>query len=215
MSEPRKPRCDWEAVEKEYRAGQLSIREIGRRHGVNDKAIRKKATELGWSRDLAGKVRAKVDEKLVRSLVREANADDAQIIEQAAERGAAVVESHRADINQGRRIAGMLMDELRSNTENIQLLEELVGQQADEEDWNEKRKAAVNRAISLPSRAGVMRDLATAMKTMQGLERQAFNLDAKEQPDDSPDISDTERAARVAAILDSARARRAGSSGSE
>ena len=164
---------------------------------------------------MAGKVRAKVDEKLVRNLVREANADDDQIIEQAAERGAAVVESHRADINQGRRIAGMLMEELRSNTENLALLEELVDQQADEEEWNERRKAAVNRAISLPSRAGVMRDLATAMKTMQGLERQAFNLDAKEPPDDSPDISDTERAARVAAILDSARARRAGSSGSE
>ena len=34
---------DWERVEAQFRAGQLSVREIARQHGISDKAIRKKA----------------------------------------------------------------------------------------------------------------------------------------------------------------------------
>jgi hypothetical protein len=47
-----KPRShvDWQAVEEAHRAGVLSIRQIGRRHGVSDTAIRKRAAALGWTR---------------------------------------------------------------------------------------------------------------------------------------------------------------------
>ena len=49
--------ADWEAVEREYRAGQLSIREIGRLHGVSHTAIAKRARKEGWSQNLAARVR--------------------------------------------------------------------------------------------------------------------------------------------------------------
>ena len=183
----KKSTPDWERIEKEYRAGQLSIREIGKRFGITDAAIRKKAKAEGWQRDLTKQVQAKIKDKLVRSQVRTPNAGDDQIVEEVADRGAAIIESHRADINQGRRVAGLLMRELLSGTENIVLLEELVDQQADDEEWDGKRKAAVQRAISLPVRAGVMRDLATSMKTLQALERQAFNLDDRASEKDPLD----------------------------
>lgn len=178
---------DWERIEKEYRAGQLSIREVAKRGGVTEGAVRKKAKADGWSRDLTKQVQAKIKDKLVRSQVRTPNAGDDQIVEEVADRGAAIIESHRTDINQGRQIAGLLMRELMSGTKNIDLLEELVDQQADDEEWDSKRKAAVQRAISLPVRAGVMRDLATSMKTLQALERQAFNLDDRASEKDSLD----------------------------
>lgn len=41
---------DWEAIERAYRAGALSIRTIADRNGVSDTAIRKKAKALGWER---------------------------------------------------------------------------------------------------------------------------------------------------------------------
>lgn len=61
---------DWEAIERAYRAGSLSIRTIAERQGVSDTAIRKKAKVQGWARDLSDQVRKEVRSKLVRGEVR-------------------------------------------------------------------------------------------------------------------------------------------------
>jgi hypothetical protein len=58
---------DWIAIEREYRAGQLSVREIARRSSVTEGAVRKHAKADGWTRALADKVREAVRERLVRS----------------------------------------------------------------------------------------------------------------------------------------------------
>lgn len=41
---------DWEAIESAYRAGVLSLRDIGEKYGVTEGAIRKRAKKLGWAR---------------------------------------------------------------------------------------------------------------------------------------------------------------------
>ena len=43
MSKGVRKVLDWEAIEREFRAGQLSLREIGRRFGLTEGAIRKRA----------------------------------------------------------------------------------------------------------------------------------------------------------------------------
>ena len=50
-----KPTIDWEAVEREYRAGQLSNRMIAEKHGISDTAIRKRAKRDGWERERAAR----------------------------------------------------------------------------------------------------------------------------------------------------------------
>ncbi len=50
MSKP-----DWEAIESAYRAGSLSVRSIGEKHGVNHATILKRANKEGWQRDSDGK----------------------------------------------------------------------------------------------------------------------------------------------------------------
>lgn len=171
---------DWERIEIEYRANKLSNRELSRKYGPGESTIRKRANKFQWQRDLAKKVQERTNEKIVTKAARELNSDDEQVIEEIAERNAGVVESHRSDINAGRQLASMLMSELFDNTKNHESLSQIVEQSADEEEWSEKRFNAVQRAISLPQRASTMRDLATTMKTLQGLERQAFGIDGKE-----------------------------------
>jgi hypothetical protein len=39
---------DWSAIKSAFEAGEISVREIGRRHGVSDTAVRKKAKLDGW-----------------------------------------------------------------------------------------------------------------------------------------------------------------------
>jgi hypothetical protein len=53
---------DWERIEADYRAGVKSLRETAGAHGITEGAIRKRAKQHGWTRDLKDKVRAKADE---------------------------------------------------------------------------------------------------------------------------------------------------------
>ena len=45
---------DWEAIEREYRAGVLSVSEIARQHGIAHPTIFKKAKAFGWERKATG-----------------------------------------------------------------------------------------------------------------------------------------------------------------
>jgi len=171
----KKKTPDWEVIGKEYRAGLLAIREIGRRHSISEAAIRKKANQEGWKRDLTQEVRSKVRENLVRNQVRTPNATDEEIVAEAAEIGVQVVESHRRDINQGRAMVSLLMGQLRDAANSRAEIEETI--EATEEDI--KRRNQLLRAVALPSHAAVVRDLSTAMKNLIALERQAFNLTDK------------------------------------
>ena len=123
MAERRQ--IDWEAIEREYRAGQLSVSEIGRQQGLSHTAINKKAKAQGWTRNLTEKVRQEVSARLVSDGV---SADNVrQTVELAAARGVEVVRSHRQDISSARSLVRLLMGQLveaatsRDQTEDAML----------------------------------------------------------------------------------------------
>lgn len=183
---------DWEAIERAYRAGSLSIRTIAERQGVSDTAIRKKAKVQGWARDLSDQVRKEVRSKLVRGEVRNdqgANCElDAVIIEEAAEEGARVVRSHRRDIRKATNLANLLMDDLLNTIQRREEIEDAIEDETSE-DSNGMRRASMLAAVALPSNSKTLFQLSSAMKNLQVLERQAFSLDEKEKTDDADEIS--------------------------
>ena len=183
---------DWEAIERAYRAGSLSIRTIAERQGVSDTAIRKKAKALGWARDLSDQVRKEVRSKLVRGEVRNdqgANCElVAEIIEEAAEEGARVVRSHRRDIRKATNLANLLMDDLLSTIQRREEIEEDIEAETSE-DNNGMRRASMLAAVSLPSNSKTLFQLSSAMKNLQVLERQAYSLDEKEKTDEADELS--------------------------
>ena len=61
MSQP-----DWEACERDYRAGQLSIRHLATKHDIPESTIRSRAKAEGWQRDLTDEVRTATQAKLSR-----------------------------------------------------------------------------------------------------------------------------------------------------
>ncbi|WP_440466885.1 hypothetical protein ACKI1H_27040 [Pseudomonas sp. YH-1] len=183
---------DWEAIERAFRAGALSIRTIADRHGVSDTAIRKRAKAGGWERDLSEQVRKEVRNKLVRGEVRDdqpANPeDDAGIIEEAAQEGATVVRSHRRDIRKATNLADLLMDDLLLTIRKREEIEDAIEDET-REDKNGMRRATMLAAVALPSNAKTLFQLSSAMKNLQILERQAFGLDDKDTPTDSDELS--------------------------
>lgn len=177
-----KLKYDWERIEKEWRANKASNREISARYGASEGAIRQRAKKYGWVRDLESEVDKRTKDKIRRGLLKDQHepVSDEEIVEQVATRTADVVHSHRKDIQGGRDLAGLMMAELLDNTQNFKTLQELVEQQADDEEWEAQRKSRVNRAISLPQRASTMRDLSTVMKNLQGLERTAYGINGRD-----------------------------------
>lgn len=174
---------DWEEVGKEYRTGQLTLTELERRYGVSDTAILKRAKKHGWKRDLIREVRKRTDEKLVA-----VGTITAEAVEKAVERAAAVVQIHRADINQGRTIVRSLFQEL-AELNNPETREQVEASILDEtaNDKSRERRTQMLRAVSLPSRAGTIKALASALRDLVPLERTAFNLDPKAGESDRPD----------------------------
>ena len=173
---PVKLTVDWEAVERDYRAGVLSIREIGRLNGVSEGAIRKKAKGEGWQRDLTARVAEKVRTELVRSEVRTANHQtEKEIIEVAAATVVQVVREHRGRIKQGNQLVELLTNQLIDVAGKREEFEAAIELET-ADDKTIERRARLMKAVSLGAHASIAVNLANATKTWVGLEREAFGI---------------------------------------
>lgn len=199
---------DWVKVEKEFRAGIISIAHIAKQCGLSDRGLAKRAKKLGWKRDLTARVRARSAEKLTFALAEpfasarppraredRTEADDEETIEQAAQTQIAVIRSHSGAIRGGLDLTARLMRELDVTTAKN---DEILGLLESESD--DKRREAALRAVSLSSRATVMRDLAHAARVWIGLERQAFRISddrTKEMPSIVENMTEDELRASI------------------
>ena len=146
---------DWEAIERAYRAGSLSLRGIADKYDTNEGTIRSRAKKHGWLRDLTAQVRTATHGKLSRDTSRTdvTQREDAEIVEEAATEAASVVLAHRVDLAQWRGIANKLSAALKE----IEVTEDNIG------DFSRSLNAGVDAQL----------------KVIKG-ERQAYNLDTEE-----------------------------------
>lgn len=166
-----KPGVDWERIENEYRAGQISISQIAECSGITRATIQARARREGWLRNLTEAVRQKVEAKLL------SDGDDGtasgtasstapnnarEIVEKAAARGADVVRQHRTYLKKTFGIFQKLSDQL-------------------EKVLSGDRKGVHCFVSNGDGVSTVTRAMVDALKTVIQLERQAFNLDDKEK----------------------------------
>lgn len=189
---------DWEAIERAYRAGVLSVREIAASCGVSHTAIQKRAKANGWERDLKAKIKAKADSLVAKREVATQVASksvetEREIIEVNAEVIANIRMAHRGDISRGRRLTNKLLDELEALTDEQGTIKELIAQlrDADHDDGDAMADvlALANKMGALPSRTKTMKELAETLKTLVALERQAYDLDTKSGGNDADELS--------------------------
>lgn len=173
---------DWEAIESAYRAGVLSLREIASQHGISDTAIRKRAKKEGWTRDLAAKVKAKADDLVrkreVRAKVRSENQiSERELVEATAEAIANVRMEHRGDIKRARELANLLFSELSAECTDVEALHKLGELMlSPDEKGQDKLNDLYHKIISMPQRVKSMKDLSDTLKTLIGLEREAYSI---------------------------------------
>lgn len=211
----KRPSVDWEAVERDFCAGILSLREIAELHpGTNHVAISRKAKKEGWLRSLTGKIQAKADELVTRQSVTTdvtafARVSERQIIETNAQAIVNVRLSHRADLGRGRNVVAALLAELETQcgSDNAALLEHLGEMMRDPDEFgNDRLNDIYQKIISLPGRAKTMKDLAESLSKLIDKERQAFGLDKDSKEEDKTiSLTDVQRVSRLATLLEKAR----------
>jgi predicted DNA-binding protein YlxM (UPF0122 family) len=176
---------DWEAIESAYRAGLMSLREIASQHNISEGAIRKRAKRDDWSRDLQAKIQERAEDlvrkKEVRKQVRSEGAfSERVLIEATAEVIATVRMEHRGDIRRARELTNTLFDELAGECGDVAALEQLGEMMRSPDDKGmDKLNDMYHKIISLPSRVKSMKDLSDSLKTLIGLEREAYSIENK------------------------------------
>ena len=124
--------ADWQSIERNYRAGILSTREIAGQHSISHTAINKRAKAEGWDRDLSTKIQAKAEALVSRRMVsaevsKAAVATERDIIEANAERIAQVRDEHRSDITRMRALVLKLLGECEAASGDPELFAQLRG----------------------------------------------------------------------------------------
>jgi hypothetical protein len=169
----QRKQLDWESIEKHYRAGKLSIREIGQ-CGCDEKQIRRRAGAEGWVRDLSEKINEAVRNKVVRSSVRITDPTEREIVESASNEGAAVLTLQRKDIIALREFEEKLLEELAGEPTKLyitqyqgQIVQKVIG-------------------LTVTERAQTLQILSSVRERRINLERQAWGIDDKRGGDGLP-----------------------------
>lgn len=199
MSMTKKAKPDWAAIERDYRTGRFTLRELQEKHGPTASTIMRRAKKEGWEQDLSEAVRQATKAKLLKESAQQARAQQAQqaqhvaqqalaeVVDIAAEENKQVVLRHRSDITKTRNVALALLEELSFTTTNQDELERLLELSITEdmtEDQVDAMRGAFRKLMSLSGRVGSAQKLADTLTKLQALERKAFDLD--KEADDKP-----------------------------
>lgn len=130
----RRNDIDWEAIERDYRAGQLTLVYVAKKHAVSDSQIRARAKKEQWTRDLSAAIEQRTKEKIatidVAAIVEQSAKESAgksaalikDAIEQASDVAAGVVIKHRAGLKldlERAEIVSSLLENALSQAEGI------------------------------------------------------------------------------------------------
>lgn len=215
----KKVKTDWQAVERDYRTGNFTLRELATKHGPSHQAIAKQAKTKGWSQDLSIAIKQATNAKLVQDIVDKEVAKGGQEVANtvlaAAEVNKDVILGHRQDIRKVRNLAMLMADELEQVSLNRDKLADFFDLVT--EDMGEAALAAARRTfqdlVKLPSRIAGAKALSETLTKLQTLERTAFSLD-DDAPKDSAQtvvarMTDAERAVRLMDMLSQEKGRKA------
>jgi len=170
---------DWEAVEREYRTGIRSLKDIGAEFGVSDAGILKRAKKEEWQRDLTERIRAKAEAKVSAALVSEkvsaeSNANERIVVEASAQVLADALLGQRRDVSRSRSIVQKLFDELEAQGDGLEELA-MLGEALESGD-EEKLAQIARKVIAFPSRVDSAKKLAESLRTLVELERKVLRI---------------------------------------
>jgi hypothetical protein len=183
-----KREINWTQIENDYRAGIKPLRQIAEENtGVSHVAIKKRADKAGWERDLSARIKAKADAAVNKAAVnKEVNkaraATDREVVEANAELQYKVRIAHRVDIQRVKALLLLQLGEAELQTVDIALFKQLGELMASPDDNGvDKLNELYKKALSLPQRVTVVKQVTETLAMLIKLEREAFGIDKEEK----------------------------------
>jgi hypothetical protein len=195
-----KSKYDIEAIEADYRAGQLSLRAIADKHGCSEGSIRKWALKNGWQRDLSDKVKVVTKAKIAKTHgtrnvpPREDGQPftEEQIVEQASNSAVELVSSH---ITLAASLRGIV-------TKYAVILEEQVDAKKQTVLLKDGTTAEIDLNMEYVGKC--LNSATQSAERLIKIERQAFSLDDKDETPKDPleELTDDQLDARIAELIE-------------
>lgn len=187
----RRRKYDWEAIEREYRAGQMTVRELSAAFGTPRGTIASRAKRKGWERDLSGKVKQAADAQLLKDSGASADSDadsEHDLVRTAAARVVEIIRQHRGTLGQLHETSKKLLG-LVTRYADIAEKQSKAKTDAAREKFNAEM-ASLRTAFGETPIAAINK-LTAAVERIVNLERKAFNIEDKDRtPDDSVPLVD-------------------------
>lgn len=180
---------DWELIERAYRAGIKTLRQIGEEFGVSHTAINKKAKELGWTRDLTEKIqqraqslvtKAEVSKVVSSSVSKERQLSDAETVSAYSDIVANIDMTQRSDVKMAMDTSRQMLVELASlSRPEVMSVLEWMAENFDESNgpFKDKANELYRYIISLPGRIKMAKELAATHGVYVPLQRKIYKLD--------------------------------------
>jgi hypothetical protein len=187
----KKADIDWEEIQRDYRIGLKTLREIAKDGGVSHVAIQKRAKNEGWPRDLQAKIKAKSIEKVnraqvTRTVTSSISVTENEIVEAVSDAAAKVEELNRRDVDLGLRVSRNQLEALAviSSKDAAAELEWVrttaMNAKLDEGQNPESVARAMSffdYVVSVPGLAKVSKDIAASHGVYIPMQRKIFKLD--------------------------------------
>ncbi len=192
-TKPRAAAVDWLIVEKDYRAGIKTLRQIALEAGVSHVAIQKRAKAEGWTRDLQSRIQQKAQELVTRQEVtsevtKQKAVTERQIVEANAHAVAHVDLTNRKDVLRGMDVSRQHIEELAAlNDPTFRDRLVWLGEVMDESGVDDETgKLVKDKAgelyryiIDMPGRVKMAKEVAAAVGVYVPMMRKIYKLDAE------------------------------------
>lgn len=174
-----KGRPDWEAIERDYRTGRYTLRELEAMHGASYAHISRKAKAQEWSKDLQQVIRQATNAAVLRETTTRAQHEATETVLVAAEINKSVILQHRGDIAATRSLAMELLGEIKVATSSQEDLAALLKMAQSGMDATDAMllQQALRDLTKLHNRVGSTHKLADTLTKLQTLERKAFGIE--------------------------------------
>lgn len=217
-SKPAKRRTDWDAVERDYRTGKFTLRELEAKHGANNSLISRKAKAGGWTQDLADAIRqatnARLDEETVSKEVRSGAQKVSTVVLAVAEQNTKVILGHRTGLARLNEVKNKLLNQIEQAADNLPDLEEVIEMiRKPDDNGRDAVNDAMRKAMSRSALVDDLKKLADVDEKARKGEREAFKIDApaEKTPDEAAAgrYTDAERAAKLIYLMNQAKGQQA------
>lgn len=180
---------DWEAVERDYRTGKYTNRELETAHNVSFSMIARKARDNAWEKDLAVAIkqatRAKLIDDLVNKEVHKGTHKVHNTVEVAATMGMNVILGHRKGLLRLTDVKAKLLSQIEQAAESMADLAKIIEMvRKPDDNGMDRANDALKKAMSRSALVDDLKKLADVDEKVRKGEREAFSVD--EDRDDEP-----------------------------